>query len=193
MLKVVVDRVQLGSDDARQRLTDSIETAYLEGGGAAWTLELAPQSPTPSPGSGSLRVFSERFECRTLPEQCLPHRDRRHKAGDDENNVSPAEYFWLSLIAKAALTAPIIVSASLIVERGGPFLRLLRSGVGGRAADTRMDAMARDCAHPLGAPVLQGHEARPVPRRMTAAAESFWNRAPGPGGCAGRRPHRWLL
>jgi uncharacterized membrane protein (GlpM family) len=36
--------------------------------------------------------------------------------------MSPAEYFWLSLIAKAALTAAIIVSASLIVERGGPFL-----------------------------------------------------------------------
>jgi uncharacterized membrane protein (GlpM family) len=36
--------------------------------------------------------------------------------------VSPAEYFWLSLLAKAALTAAIIVSASLIVERGGPFL-----------------------------------------------------------------------
>ncbi len=36
--------------------------------------------------------------------------------------MSPAEYFWLSLLAKAALTAAIIVSASLIVERGGPFL-----------------------------------------------------------------------
>jgi excinuclease UvrABC ATPase subunit len=30
-LKVVVDRVQLGDEDLRQRLTDSIETAYLEG------------------------------------------------------------------------------------------------------------------------------------------------------------------
>src|SRR5262249_26031637 len=36
--------------------------------------------------------------------------------------MSPAEYFWLSLLAKVALTAAIIVSASLIVERGGPFL-----------------------------------------------------------------------
>jgi hypothetical protein len=36
--------------------------------------------------------------------------------------MSPADYFWLSLLAKAALTAAIIVSASLIVERGGPFL-----------------------------------------------------------------------
>ena len=36
MLQVVVDRVQISGEDLRQRLTDSIETAYLEGGGAAW-------------------------------------------------------------------------------------------------------------------------------------------------------------
>jgi uncharacterized membrane protein (GlpM family) len=36
--------------------------------------------------------------------------------------MSPTEYFWLSLLLKAALTSSIIVSASLIVERGGPFL-----------------------------------------------------------------------
>jgi uncharacterized membrane protein (GlpM family) len=36
--------------------------------------------------------------------------------------MSPSEYFWLSLLLKAALTSTIIVSASLIVERGGPFL-----------------------------------------------------------------------
>jgi excinuclease ABC subunit A len=58
MLQVVVDRVQAGADAAelRQRLTDSIETAYLEGGGAAWAVE-----------AGEPRVvheFSERFECR---------------------------------------------------------------------------------------------------------------------------------
>jgi excinuclease ABC subunit A len=38
-LQVVVDRVQLNGDDLRQRLTDSIEMAYLEGGGAAWAVE----------------------------------------------------------------------------------------------------------------------------------------------------------
>ena len=36
--------------------------------------------------------------------------------------MSPSEYFWLSLLLKAALTSTIIVTASLIVERGGPFL-----------------------------------------------------------------------
>lgn len=36
--------------------------------------------------------------------------------------MSPADYFWLSLLLKATLTASIIVTASLIVERGGPFL-----------------------------------------------------------------------
>jgi uncharacterized membrane protein (GlpM family) len=36
--------------------------------------------------------------------------------------MSPSEYFWLTLLLKAALTSSIIVTASLIVERGGPFL-----------------------------------------------------------------------
>jgi excinuclease ABC subunit A len=60
ILKVVVDRIQLGDDDQRQRLTDSIETSYLEGGGAAWAVEL-PQS---GGAAGTVHKFSERFECR---------------------------------------------------------------------------------------------------------------------------------
>jgi excinuclease ABC subunit A len=56
---VVVDRVQLNGEDLRQRLTDSIETAYLEGGGAAWAFRTNPESPVPNP-----ILFSERFECR---------------------------------------------------------------------------------------------------------------------------------
>lgn len=36
--------------------------------------------------------------------------------------MSPSEYFWLSLLIKAALTSTIIVAASIIVERGGAFL-----------------------------------------------------------------------
>ncbi len=58
VLQVVVDRVQTGGDDVRQRLTDSIETAYLEGGGSAWAIELAGEAPR-------VHLFSERFECRT--------------------------------------------------------------------------------------------------------------------------------
>ncbi|HEV3141453.1 MAG TPA: hypothetical protein VGY57_13090, partial [Vicinamibacterales bacterium] len=54
-LQVVVDRVQLNGEELRQRLTDSIETAYLEGGGAAWAVETG----------GITHVFSERFDCRT--------------------------------------------------------------------------------------------------------------------------------
>jgi excinuclease ABC subunit A len=61
VLKVVVDRIQLDDEDQRQRLTDSIETAYLEGGGGAWAVEI-PQ--TASSGGGTLHRFSERFECR---------------------------------------------------------------------------------------------------------------------------------
>src|SRR5207244_6217166 len=53
MLQVVVDRLQLSDEDMRQRLTDSIETAYLEGGGAAWAFD-----------AERMHLFSERFECR---------------------------------------------------------------------------------------------------------------------------------
>ena len=62
VLQVVVDRVQIGGEDLRQRLTDSIETAYREGGGAAWAVQLpgaAPASAAPT-----VHPFSERFECR---------------------------------------------------------------------------------------------------------------------------------
>jgi excinuclease ABC subunit A len=53
MLQVIVDRVKI-DPDVRVRLTDSIETAYTEGGGAAFAM--APDLTY---------RFSERFECRT--------------------------------------------------------------------------------------------------------------------------------
>ncbi len=58
-LQVVVDRVQVSGDDVRARLTDSIETAYLEGGGAAWAYQVATAG-----SEAVLHLFSERFECR---------------------------------------------------------------------------------------------------------------------------------
>jgi excinuclease ABC subunit A len=74
MLQVVVDRVQLGGEDARQRLTDSIETAYREGGGAAWAVEQPPsdrdrrEDMADAAARGAAQPithqFSERFECR---------------------------------------------------------------------------------------------------------------------------------
>jgi excinuclease ABC subunit A len=69
-LQVIVDRVKVDSE-IRVRLTDSIETAYTEGGGAAFAiaLELPPEGGSHAGGShagGSHRIykFSERFECR---------------------------------------------------------------------------------------------------------------------------------
>jgi excinuclease ABC subunit A len=69
-LQVIVDRLELTGDpstgssqasagsDMRQRLTDSIETAYLEGGGGAWAIAQMPgEEPV-------VLRFSERFECR---------------------------------------------------------------------------------------------------------------------------------
>jgi excinuclease ABC subunit A len=58
-LQVIVDRLKI-EGDLRTRLTDSIETAYVEGGGAAFAIELA-SDPAASP---TVHRFSERFECR---------------------------------------------------------------------------------------------------------------------------------
>jgi excinuclease ABC subunit A len=55
-LQVIVDRLKV-EGDLRVRLTDSIETAYVEGGGAAFAIALAP-------GGDVVHRFSERFECR---------------------------------------------------------------------------------------------------------------------------------
>jgi excinuclease ABC subunit A len=64
-LQVIVDRIQLSGEDLRQRLTDSIEMAYLEGGGAAWAVQNLE--------AGIKKFeFSERFECRTCG---IPYED----------------------------------------------------------------------------------------------------------------------
>ncbi|MES1256445.1 MAG: excinuclease ABC subunit UvrA [Acidobacteriota bacterium] len=70
MLQVVVDRIQLGAEDIRQRLTEAVETAYLEGGGAAWAVEV-PVATAARPSADDAVVvaptthrFSEIFECR---------------------------------------------------------------------------------------------------------------------------------
>ncbi len=65
VLRVVVDRIKT-SADARTRITDSIETSYAEGGGAAWALQLADA------GEPVWHLFSERFECRTCG---IPYED----------------------------------------------------------------------------------------------------------------------
>ncbi len=68
VLKVVGDRIQLGGEETRTRLTEAIETGYREGGGAAWALQLQGPDPTGKESGHSVDVvhlFSERFECRT--------------------------------------------------------------------------------------------------------------------------------
>ena len=61
-LQVIVDRVKI-EGDIRARVTDSIETAYTEGGGAAFALEVRPSAADGQAGDAWHR-FSERFECR---------------------------------------------------------------------------------------------------------------------------------
>ena len=56
-LEVIVDRVRI-EGDLRSRLTDSIETSYREGGGAAFAIV------SEAGASGTYLRFSERFECR---------------------------------------------------------------------------------------------------------------------------------
>ena len=58
-LQVVVDRLQVGPD-LLGRVTDSVETAYLEGGGSAFAMEVGGASHAPP----VVHRFSERFECR---------------------------------------------------------------------------------------------------------------------------------
>ena len=62
-LEIIVDRLRL-EGDLRSRLTDSVETCYREGGGAAFAIVLPGPEGGGSTGSSRL-VFSERFECRT--------------------------------------------------------------------------------------------------------------------------------
>ncbi len=57
-LRVVLDRVRVGPDPPG-RMTDSIETAYFEGGGSAFALEV-DRDGRPA----AEHRFSERFECR---------------------------------------------------------------------------------------------------------------------------------
>ena len=72
-LQVVVDRITIGPD-VLGRLTGSIETAYVEGGAAAFAIEASggvgasegeasSQLPVASP-QPKIHLFSERFECR---------------------------------------------------------------------------------------------------------------------------------
>jgi excinuclease ABC subunit A len=58
-LSIIVDRVRV-APDVRSRLTDSIETSFHEGDGAAFAVEI-------DDGGRMVRTlrFSERFECRT--------------------------------------------------------------------------------------------------------------------------------
>ncbi|MEQ1573587.1 MAG: excinuclease ABC subunit UvrA [Vicinamibacterales bacterium] len=66
-LQVVVDRLKIDGD-LRSRMTDSIETSYREGGGAAFAIVLPSGEGGPVAGVAGAEerlVFSERFECRT--------------------------------------------------------------------------------------------------------------------------------
>jgi excinuclease ABC subunit A len=66
MLQVIVDRLKVDGD-LRARLTDSIETAYTEGGGAGFAIQLADSAD--GAAAPIVHRFSERFECRNCSIQ----------------------------------------------------------------------------------------------------------------------------
>jgi excinuclease ABC subunit A len=63
LMQVVVDRIRVDADQ-RARLTDSIEIAYQEGGGAAWVVEMPVAVEGGATREPVVHQFSERFECR---------------------------------------------------------------------------------------------------------------------------------
>jgi excinuclease ABC subunit A len=65
LLQVIVDRIKIDGD-LQTRLTDSIETAYTEGGGAGFAIQVRDSGAADSVGANEPTVhrFSERFECR---------------------------------------------------------------------------------------------------------------------------------
>ncbi len=102
LLQVIVDRLKVDGD-LRTRLTDSIETAYTEGGGAAFAIELAESGPV-------VHRFSERFECRNCAIQyrsaaaaavllqqsvwrlrCLPRLRQHHRARHEPGRARSVE------------------------------------------------------------------------------------------------------
>jgi excinuclease ABC subunit A len=63
LLQVIVDRLKIDGE-LQTRLTDSIETAYTEGGGAGFAIQLRDDGDEPT-----VHRFSERFECRSCAIQ----------------------------------------------------------------------------------------------------------------------------
>ena len=69
IIQVVVDRVKTGPE-LLTRLTDSIETAYQEGGGNAFAIELGIRSAdSDTDAEVTQHRFSEKFECRSCQIQ----------------------------------------------------------------------------------------------------------------------------
>jgi excinuclease ABC subunit A len=62
-VEVVVDRVRIEGNE-QSRLTDSVETSYREGGGAAFAIVLPNRDSSNAETNPERISFSERFECR---------------------------------------------------------------------------------------------------------------------------------
>ena len=153
ILQVIVDRLKV-EGDLRARLTDSIETAYTEGGGAAFAIELTDAAP-----ASFVHRFSERFECRPcgiqyqIPQprlfllqqsvrrvRHLPRVRQRHRAGHGPGRarsveVDPAERH------RAVEQAALPRAARRLEARGQERWRAPRRALG--PADRRGKALRR--------------------------------------------------
>ena len=71
MLQVIVDRIKVDGD-LRARLTDSIETAYTEGGGAGFAIELVEGGRPSSTGSANdSSAGTARFSTKSRSRACF--------------------------------------------------------------------------------------------------------------------------
>ena len=95
ILQVIVDRLKV-EGDIRARLTDSIETAYAEGGGAAFAIELPLTPFTSSPnGSNAGRAgFSTRYPNRASSRSTTLSAPVRYATGSATSSSST--WRWLS-------------------------------------------------------------------------------------------------
>ena len=124
-LRVVVDRLKV-SPDARTRITDSVETSYAEGGGAAWAIQL----PDPSTGEAETGVAGS------------------GQGGDHASVLRAVRVPHLRIAVRRSAAAAVLVQQPVRRVPDLPRLRQhhrARSGAG-RAGPVEVDQPGRDRA-----------------------------------------------
>ena len=94
VLQVIVDRVKVDAE-ARVRLTDSIETAYTEGDGAAFAIEAdGGDRPTGSASGSSAASATSRTRCRSRGSSRSTTRSARARSATASATSSSSTWRW---------------------------------------------------------------------------------------------------